>query len=92
LKRGNEMDSIVDLIKFFFFVGIVVLFVSGIIGYGCKACNRVTPKDFEEAPCMPVMPNGEKNPHYSNTWRACQAGCGMKQPFVDLKTCECTCK
>lgn len=63
-----------------------------LFGYGCRACSNVSTKEIAETPCSPVLPNGEKNAHYNNSWMACKSSCGyIKMPKLDIKTCGCTC-
>ena len=87
------MDSLAGVVVF---IIAVVLVSAGIVGYGCRGGNSInTAKMADEAPCAPVLSNGDKNPHYQNAWNACRSQCGgygsSRGMDLNLKTCECKC-
>lgn len=93
VKNESEvvMDAVAKVIMFFVFVGLVIVIGAGIFGYGCRAKSEVSSREINESPCAPILPNGEKNPHYYNIWYSCKSKCMNQMPNLDFKTCICSC-
>ena len=76
-------------LKFIFVVALI-----GGIGYiGCVKCTKINGADIAESRCSPVLSNGDRNPHYTNSWNSCQARCNHdgKYASLDTKNCDCSC-
>ena len=87
------MDSLNDIFKFSVFALLFVVAGIFIAGYGCSSCSKMSTKEIAEVPCSPVLPNGQRNIHYSNMWSSCRTKCGYDRiPTLDVKTCMCSCQ
>jgi hypothetical protein len=84
------MDSVVKVITVVIVSFFVILFLAGAFGYSLN-CTSVD--SIAETPCIPVLSNGETNPHYRNQWYECRKSCiGKKNLKLDIKTCNCSCQ
>ncbi len=74
-------------------VGIIafILFGSSALGFNCGRNNSHI--KIAEVPCSPILPNGDKNPHYYNEWSDCRSKCNYpKLSILNMRTCECSCR
>jgi hypothetical protein len=86
------LNSITKFVWYSFFICCIIVAGSMLFGYGCSACSSISSKDLAEYPCIPILPNGKTNIHYSRNWNSCEYTCGNKMPHVDVRTCNCSCK
>jgi len=85
------MNAMFKTVVFLIAVLFAIIGGAAVFGYGCKACNSVD--DISEAPCVPVLSNGDTNPHYKNEWYACKRSCiGKRNIKLNVKTCDCSCE
>jgi len=84
------MESIFKAVVFLVVVFFAIVGGAALFGYSCTSCRSV--KDISEEPCIPVLSNGEVNPHYKNAWYACTRSCIGRKVKLDVKTCDCYCE
>jgi len=85
------VESVFRIVVFFVFMFLVIVGGSALFGYSCSSCKSVD--DISNTPCVPVLSNGDINPHYKNSWYSCKKGClGKKNVKLDTKTCDCSCE
>lgn len=82
--------------KLFAFI-ILLAIAGGVSWWGCARCVKaddVTGADISKMRCSPVLSNGNRNPHYINSWYACNSKCAdqKKSPNLSLEDCVCTCQ
>jgi len=86
------MEALFKVVVFLVFMFFAIIGASALLGYSCTSCNSVD--DISDKPCIPVLSNGDTNPHYKNAWHTCKRGCivqGKRSVNLDVKTCECYC-
>ena len=82
--------------KFFGFL-VVVGLIFGLGYMGCSRClnsDKVDGADLNKMKCAPVLSNGQRNPHYLNSWQSCNTRCRNenKSPNLTLEDCTCICQ
>lgn len=85
------MESVFKMFITVVFLFFLIVGLATTIGYSCGSCKGVD--DISSTPCIPVLSNGDENPHYKNAWHSCKRGCiGKRNIILDVKTCNCSCE